>query len=106
MVRKRRNTLSSKSEYDFSQHAWQRMAQRNLSSADVRFVIQHGQRLHRTGVVFFFLGYDDIPVDRKKNLSRLEGTTVLMNYQSRQVVTVYRNRNGLRRIKRKSAYTR
>ncbi len=90
--------------YVLTHHALERMAQRNLSLADIHFVIRYGQQLHRTGIIFYFLGYNDLAKDMRKQHARLEGTIVLMNPKSRKVITAYRDRNGLRKIKCKLPY--
>ncbi len=92
--------------FQFTYHAVTRMAQRNLSRADVLFTIHNGQRCHRDGVVFYFLGQRDLPEDAPSNSRRLEGTTVVMDPQTLTIITVYRNRKALRQIKRKHKQTR
>lgn len=89
----------------FTDHALTRMRQRCLSTYDVEYVVLHGQQHRCAGVVHYFLGRCDIPTnDRSKDsLRRLEGTTVLVDPQSRRsVITVYRNRSALKRIRRKA----
>lgn len=90
--------------YEFTHHALIRMAQRNLSKSDVIFAIKHGLSLHRDGIVFFFLGQRDLPKDAPYWSYRLEGTTVLLDPWTLTIITVYRNRRALRRIKRKPTY--
>lgn len=88
-------------------HARQRAAQRNLSPAELRYVIRHGQRFHRAGVLIFFLRDRDVPAaDRADDdLRRLAGTAVVLSSDGRQVLTAWRNRrSGLQRIKRKVEY--
>ena len=94
----------------FSAHALLRMAQRNLSPADVEYVLRHGRRYRRAGVVHYFLGKKDIPKDdaRDDAIARLEGTTVLVSPMGKggavEIITAYRNRSALRRIRRKAKY--
>ena len=88
-----------------SAHAGRRLAQRNLSPADVRYVCAHG-RLHHAGkALFVHLGLRDIPADhrRQDHLRRLEGTILVLDPDSGQhLTTAYRNRcHGSRDIKRK-----
>jgi hypothetical protein len=88
-----------------SQHAGRRLAQRNLTYDDVRYVFSHG-RLHHTGkALFVHLGLRDIPtIDRRSDrLRRLEGTILVLDPDSGQhLTTAYRNRqHGSRDIKRK-----
>lgn len=90
--------------YVFSAHAQIRMTQWNLTKADVLYVIQNGQKFHRHGILFFFLGKKDFPKNDARELARLEGTTVLLNPGSRIVITAYRNRQALHKIKGKVDY--
>lgn len=91
-------------QYVPTNHAQTRMAQRNLTLDEVYFVLEHGQRIHRAGAVFYFLGKRDIPKELRSSQEhmRLEGSVVVTSRHLPQIITVYRNRsNGLRRIKRK-----
>lgn len=90
-----------------SHHARQRAAQRNLSPAELRYVIRHGQRFHRAGALIFFLRDRDVPqADRDDDeRRRLAGTAVVLSPDGQQVITAWRNRQkGLRQIKRKGEY--
>lgn len=87
-----------------SDHSLVRMAQRNLSDEDVAYVLKHGKRWFGLGAMFHFLRRKDIPrEDRSKaEITRLEGTALVINYDDEELVTVWRNRqSGLPRIKRK-----
>ena len=87
-------------------HARQRMAQRNLSCKDVAYIIDFGRIVHRSGAVFIHLGRKDIPADDRGNpiIARLEGATVVLSDTESVVLTVWRNREqGLRHIRRKKA---
>ncbi|QRN84296.1 DUF4258 domain-containing protein [Chloroflexota bacterium] len=88
-------------------HATKRAAQRNLSKADLEYVIRHGTRVHKAGACFYFLGGKDIPPEDRKDaeLARLEGTTVVLDPGQKAIVTVYRNRtSGLKGIRHKQDY--
>jgi len=85
---------------NISNHAKLRLAQRNLNMEDLEFVLRYGQEIHRTGAVFFFLGEKDIPEAFAKSRAHLSGSTVVAN--DKGIITVYRNRCALRKIKRKS----
>jgi hypothetical protein len=89
-------------------HAEWRMAQRNVSWSDIEFVLDHGSKLYRNGVIFYYLRRCDIPNCVWQKYGRLEGTTVVFSAQSYEVVTVYRGhrRRGLRRVKRKPIRSR
>ncbi|HRJ42581.1 MAG: DUF4258 domain-containing protein [Caldilineaceae bacterium] len=86
---------------EVSHHAATRMAQRNLSTEDVEYVLQFGYRVRSGGALHFFLRFDDIPKADRKRAQRLEGTTVLMDRSGQFIITVYRNRRGLKGIRQK-----
>ncbi len=71
----------------------------------MEYVLAYGRMIQRTGVMFFFLGRRDIPAcDRCASwAARLEGTIVIVAPDG-AVITVYRNRGGLRPIARKMKY--
>lgn len=86
-----------------SDHAEWRMAQRNVSWTDLEFVLDHGEKIYRHGVIFFYLRRCDIPLGLRKKYGRLEGATVVFNGQTHEIITVYRShrQKGLRRVKSK-----
>jgi hypothetical protein len=91
----------------FTHHARLRMAQRNVSLAQIWFILGHGHRCHRAGVVLVHLRRKDIPADDLANsqISCLEGTTVVLNRKGTAVMTVWRNRNrGMQQISRKPRF--
>jgi hypothetical protein len=89
-----------------TKHAVQRLAQRNLSQEDVRYVFAHGRRIHSGHALFVCLGRRDIPMsDRHDDArTRLEGTVLVLDAATgRYLTTVYRNRrSGIRDVKRKT----
>lgn len=95
-------------EMPLSGHARRRMAQRNLSSDDVKFVRQNGIKTYRAGVLVHFLGrrsFQKAAGDRRYD--RLEGTTILSCPYCLCVLTAYRNRaRGLKDHCRKTKYDR
>lgn len=88
-------------EVEVSNHAVTRMAQRNLSAEDVEYVLRYGCRVRSGGALHYFLRHDDIPSGDRKRAQRLEGTTVLMDRNGQCIITVYRNRRGLKEIRQK-----
>ena len=84
------------------------MAQRNLSTADIAFVLAHGQKEHRAGVEAYFLGWRQLSgLADTRGVDRLEGTVVLRCPLTGEVVTVYRNRSrGLKDHRRKAKHNR
>ena len=89
----------------FTWHARKRGARRNVAPDAVDYVLAHGRMIQRTGVMFYFLGWRDIPpCDRRASwASRLEGSIVIVASDG-AVITIYRNRRGLRTITRKMKY--
>jgi hypothetical protein len=91
-------------------HAQQRMAQRNLSAAEIEYVLLYGQSWHKAGAIIVYLRRKDLPSSDQldQRWQQLIGTTVVMSTISERVVlTAYRNRrSGLRQIKRKPDYDR
>jgi hypothetical protein len=82
-----------------SEHAAQRMAQRNLDQEDITAVLRFGRVEYRTGAEFYFLGRRDLPKGTEQKFSRLVGTTIIV--EDGWVVTVYRNHRAISDIKRK-----
>lgn len=95
-------SIGSSNEDILTNHAILRMAQRNVSEADICFVLNHGHKMHRAGAIFIVLRRCDFPKGLHKRYDRLEGTVVVVSRETHQILTVYRNRqSGLRRIKQK-----
>jgi hypothetical protein len=92
-----------------SQHATLRMAQRNISLQDLQYVLEHGERVHKTGVTIYVLRKRDILQDDQKRseITRLEGTVVLTGFSrdgNVEVITTYRNKGAFRTIRCKKKY--
>lgn len=88
-----------------TEHARVRMAQRNISSQEIEFVVRHGTRRYAAGAVHYHLRKKDIPQELRhvSNVTRLEGTTVIVSLDTGAIITVHRNRaTGFQEIKRKS----
>jgi hypothetical protein len=88
------------SKLKLSAHAWRRLAQRNLTVSDIVVALRYGRRIHRASADFFFLGAKDLPSGRENELSRLVGTTIVI--EDNFIVTAYRNRRALAKVKRKA----
>lgn len=88
-----------------SDHAYLRAAQRQLSDADVDYILRWGSELRRTGVSFFHLGARDIPPQHRhlRQIMRLAGAVVLVAADG-EVITLYPHGRKLRLIRRKMKY--
>jgi hypothetical protein len=88
-----------------SLHAARRLAQRNLSTADVGYVASHGRAHYAAHALFIHLGLRDIPQEdlRVDRIRRLEGTVLVLDpTDGRVLATAYRNRrSGSKNIRRK-----
>jgi len=94
-----------------SNHAVLRMAQRNVSLDDLRYVIEHGICINRTGIAVYILRKRDIPsADRSKSkLTRLEGTVVLTGQTKNgdmKIITTYRDKCAFKMFRCKAKYDR
>jgi hypothetical protein len=85
-----------------SRHAKHRSAQSNLLAHDLELVRRYGVLERRTGVLFYFVRKRDVERYRgiEPRLVRLEGVVMIMSLDG-VVITVYRNRNALKQIRRK-----
>lgn len=92
--------------FNLSEHAQQRSAQRNLSNEDIAFVVRHGDRVHRTGVIFCQMRHHNLPDKTPGNhrWRQLIGTTVVLCRCGGCVVTLYREERAFQRDCRKSKY--
>lgn len=88
-----------------STHARQRLAQRNLSLADVDYVCAHGKRIRNGHAIFVCLTRRDIPDEHLQHARaiQLEGTVLVFDHLTgTSLVTAYRNRQrGIKDVKRK-----
>lgn len=95
-------------QYTF--HALNRQAQRNLSDDDIRFVLRYGRRVHNAGALHVFLAWRDIPANKTlaQRYGRLEGTVLVLQNTAGEwtLITAYRNRRGLKAVRTKTKYDR
>ena len=93
--------------FQHTEHFESRAAQRNLSVDAIEYILEYGKRIHRAGVLFYFLRDCDIPArDRVyEQITRLAGTAVVVTKDREAIITIWRNRKeGLKNIKRKPRY--
>jgi len=102
---------NSRSTFALTKHAILRMAQRNVSLCDLEYVLEHGERIYKTGITIYVLRKRDIPQsDRKSStITRLEGTVVLAGFLwdgRPEIITIYRNKSACKAIRSKEKYDR
>lgn len=95
-------------EFQLSDHAARRAAQRNLSPDEIDFLLQHGKHLHNTGVIFCQLRAKDVPNDLPGNhrYRRLVGSTLVLCRCGYFVVTLYREAKAFHGDSCKTRYNR
>jgi hypothetical protein len=87
------------------------MAQRNVSLSDLEYVLEHGERIYRTGITIYVLRKRDIlQSDRRSStITRLEGTNVLTDFTHDGrlgIITIYRNKSACKAIRSKAKYNK
>jgi hypothetical protein len=91
-------------------HARIRQAQRNVSDENLAFVLDYGRRIRSGGALHIFLGRRDLPRDPELRRwhAHLEGVVLVVDDtgDAPVLLTVYRNRAGLKDIRRKAKYQR
>ncbi len=89
-------------------HALLRCAQRNVYEEDILLAIRYGERLVNAGNEVFFLGRRHLAqAGVVREYARLEGLTVHADRErdgSLCIITVYRDKDGLSRNRRKAKY--
>jgi hypothetical protein len=97
------STRRSLTDYTISDHARIRAAQRNLSLDDLQYVLCYGRVYYVADSLTFFLGWRDIRKEDRSNpmISRLEGTAIITAARRPVIITAWRNRNGMKKIRRK-----
>lgn len=97
--------VSNGRNYELTQHAQRRMAQRNISPRDIQIVLAYGQRDWTYRGQAYALGRRHIPSDMmaRDDVRRLEGTVVIVTENNETIITVYRNRDFRQLRKKRSA---
>jgi hypothetical protein len=85
-----------------TEHGACRGDQRNLSEAGLIYVLLHGAKVRRTGAIFVVLRRRDIPAEDRHidQWAKLEGTVAIVSLDG-TLITVYRNRDAFRDIRKK-----
>lgn len=94
----------------YTAHGRNRCTQRNLSDADVQFVMDYGRHTWCAGALHVFLGRRDIPTSKAaaRRFGHLEGTVLVFTRSTDEpmLITAYRNRRAFKAIRSKAAYDR
>ncbi|MCB8922202.1 MAG: DUF4258 domain-containing protein [Ardenticatenaceae bacterium] len=100
--------MTKPDSFIITNHARRRMAQRNVSEAQISFILSYGEEIHCAGARLVHLRHKDIPQPFRKvnEFTRLIGSTVVMSITEPVIMTVWRNRRrGLRHIHHKPSYS-
>lgn len=88
-----------------SAHALKRMYQRGIARWQVELALRHGKRVYAQGGLFVFLGRRQLekirPEIGPRWTERLEGLTLVLDPRSRMLLTCFKNRDFLRKIRHK-----
>ena len=82
-------------------HSQVRASQRGINSSKIAIVISYGQIFFKQGLVFYILSENDIPDFLAKEKSHLKNTVVVTSGDSNQVITCYKSKNAIKKIKQK-----
>jgi len=83
-----------------SQHALERMRQRGFSLADVYLALDRGIELYAQNSLYYFLGRRHL-ADLGNLRESLEGLTLVFDPKSLTLLTCFRNRRFLKKIRHK-----
>lgn len=97
-------------DIQLTHHARTRQAQRNVSDEDIAFVLEYGRGIRSGGARHVFLGRRDMPKEAElcRRYAHLEGVVLVLDDtgDAPVLLTVYRNRSGLKAIRTKAKYCR
>ncbi|MGE3728197.1 MAG: DUF4258 domain-containing protein [Candidatus Sericytochromatia bacterium] len=82
-----------------SRHAKTRLIQRGIKITDVEYTLRHGKRIYKQGLIFYVM-IDKVALGRGESVKNL---VVLATHEG-CIVTVYKEKNALKKIKRASKY--
>jgi hypothetical protein len=86
----------------FTNHALIRMNQRKISDKMLKLALRYGCVIYNAGAKFVFVRKKDVPEDLPKAVAeKIEGIVIVINPVDETIVTVYKNKDALREIKRK-----
>ncbi|CUS82668.1 protein of unknown function (DUF4258) [Candidatus Kryptonium thompsonii] len=86
----------------FTAHAIKRVNMRRINKEMIDMALKYGIRVYNAGAKFVFVRKKDIPDDLPARIAeKIEGLVLVLNPVDNTVITVYKNRKELKRIKRK-----
>ncbi|MEN3039641.1 MAG: hypothetical protein ABDI07_10955 [Candidatus Kryptonium sp.] len=86
----------------FTHHAFKRIGMRRIEQNLIDIALRYGIRIYRAGVKFIFVRRKDIPNDLPSKIAeKVNGLVLVLNPIDDTIITVYKNKNALKEIKRK-----
>jgi len=97
------------SNITITKHAENRASKRGINLEQIKLCIQYGEEIYRSGSLFFFMSDKCLKKLKKiygAYLTKLQGLVVLTQTDdtSLVVVTVYKDRNAMKVIRKKQDY--
>ena len=91
----------------YTDHFLYRADQRNFTPDEIEFVIEHGKRVHRAGVIFCQMLEKWMPDDLPGNhpYRRLKGSTVVLCRCGQLVITAYKDDKAYKKDRRKPKFS-
>ncbi len=87
-------------DINFTHHAQKRMNERGFSRADIFLALAIGKRIYAEGTLYIFLGKRRL-AEFGNLAERLEGLTLVIAPKSGTLITLFRNRRWLMKIRYK-----
>ncbi len=99
----RDNKTGTTEEYTFSQtnHYIIRASQRAITYDKLKLVLTYGEPYYKQGLIYYVLGESSIPMEHKKDCSKLKNTVAIVDGSSDTLITCYRSKNAHKHIKHK-----
>jgi len=90
---------------ELTKHAGLRCQQRGFSEECLELVYDFGTQINNGGALFYFMSDKNIPDHLPgKTKEKIRGITMVVDPDTSEVLTVYRNSKAMRDIKRKSKF--
>jgi hypothetical protein len=82
-------------------HSRSRAAQRCIDHQRIDTVMVYGETVYKQGLVFMYLGKDQVPDHLARDRDKYANTVVVLSGDSNQVITCYRCPNPAKHLRRK-----
>lgn len=89
-------------KFQHTKHSLFRSDQRGISKSKISLTLEYGTTFFKQGFIYYVLGEKNIPQSMNRDKSHLKNTVVIVSGDSNQVITCYRSKSPLKKIKHKS----